>query len=101
MLQINDCHGLFIITSASRHAKNFASATIAKRYDAVAQRGLALRSLEQGQLFSEEQILGHEGSLRGKRTASNSLFYNNLLGFLRFGPNFADHRVALWFDSGH
>jgi hypothetical protein len=54
----------FTITSASRQSKNLASATIARRIEAVVRRGLAF--LEHGQLFSKEKILGHQGSARGK-----------------------------------
>jgi hypothetical protein len=55
----------FTITSASRHAKNFASATVARRYEAVVRRGLVLRSWNKASCFAEEQILGHQGVARG------------------------------------
>ena len=50
----------FTIASASLQSKNFASATIARRNEAVVRRGLVLRSA-QGKPFSEEQVLCQQG----------------------------------------
>jgi len=49
----------FTITNVVCHSKNWESPTIVRGDKAVVRRGLALPFVEQGELFSQKQILGY------------------------------------------
>ena len=71
----------FTIASASRQSKNFASATIARRIDAVVRRGLVSRSWNKASCFRRNRFSATRatGEERNNRmNVSNCVFHRNL-----------------------
>jgi hypothetical protein len=79
------------ITSALRHSKNFASATMARRSEAVVRRGFACRSWNKASCFRRNRfsaIRATRVETNNRIKVGNSVFYKNLRDSLPSRPNY-------------
>lgn len=92
------CHPMnvsgFTIASASRQSKNFASATIARRNEAVVRRGFVSRSWNKASCFRRNRFSAKQSDTRGKDQPETPYCTGTCARSSRSDRIFADHRPA-------
>jgi hypothetical protein len=89
------------ITSALRHSKNFASATMARRSEAVVRRDFACRFWNKASCFRRNRfsaIRATRVKMNNRMNVRNPVFHRNLGASLPSGPNYCGPQGG--FDSG-
>ena len=92
----------FTITNALRQSKSLASATIARRNDAVVRHGFFFRSWNKASCFRRKRFSATRTTRAQKNNRmniSNSVFYRNLCALLPSRPNFCGPQGFVGFPS--